>query len=365
MTMSIIPGTKKSIASIIDITKRKKAEEKLEYLSLHDKLTGLYNRYYFESELKRLNTARQIPISIAMGDVNSLKLVNDSFGHKEGDKLLNRAAMCIKGLFRAEDIISRWGGDEFLVILPKTPKKTAEEIISRIKRKCRRTSKDKIPLSISLGAATKEKPGQNINSVIKEAEDNMYRNKLLEKDSIAHSLISSLKKSLFKKGHGTRKRADRLNELSIKLGRACNLTRSELDKLSLLATLRDIGIVAIPKKILEKKEELTKSDWDIIKKHPVTGSNICKSLPLLVAIANPLLYHHEQWDGNGYPQGIKGHDIPIISRIIAIVDAYDVMTHYRVYKKTLTKDEAIKELKRYSGTQFDPNIVDDFINIIK
>ncbi|MBL7060198.1 MAG: diguanylate cyclase, partial [Actinobacteria bacterium] len=296
--------------------------------------------------------------------LNSLKLVNDAFGHEEGDKLLKRVANMIKIFFRAEDIIARWGGDEFSVILPKTPRKTTEEIVSRIRKECIKTRSSKIPLSISIGVATKEKPGQNIQSVIREAEDNMYRNKLIEKDSITHSLILSLEASLFEKSHETREHADRLNKLAVKLGRECNLAENELDKISLLSKLHDIGKVAIPEEILQNKGKLTRSEWNTIKRHPVIGSNICESTPLLVHIANCVLCHHEWWDGNGYPRGIKGDNIPIISRIITIVDAYDVMTHDREYSKAITKDKAIEELKRCSGTQFDPRLVEKFTEII-
>jgi HD-GYP domain-containing protein (c-di-GMP phosphodiesterase class II) len=192
----------------------------------------------------------------------------------------------------------------------------------------------------------------------------MYRNKLLEKDSITHSLISSLETSLFEKSHETRNHTDRLNKLSIKLGRESNLAESELDKLSLLSILHDIGKVAIPEEILEKEGKLTRSEWNTLKRHPVIGSNICESSPLLVHIANSVLCHHERWNGSGYPRGIKGDDIPIISRIITIVDAYDVMTHNRIYSKSITKDKAIEELKRCSGTQFDPRLVEKFIKIV-
>lgn len=344
---------------------REKAEENLKHLSLYDSLTGLYNRYYFEEELKRLDTARQIPISIAMGDLNSLKLVNDTFGHEKGDMLLKRIAGLIKDSFRSEDIVARWGGDEFSVILPRTSKITTEEIISRIREKCRNTNKDEIPLSISIGVATKESPDQDIHTVIGEAEDNMYRNKLLEKDSITHSLISSLETSLFEKSHETREHTDNLNELVLKLGRKLKLSESGLDELSLLSRLHNIGKVAIPEKILQKKGKLTMRDWDTIKKHPVIGSNICSSSPLLSHIANAVLCHHEWWDGSGYPKGLKGNKIPMISRVIAIVDAYDAMIHERSYKKKMTIEEAVQELKVCAGTQFDPGLVETFIDIIE
>jgi len=347
-----------------DITERKEAEDKIRYLSFHDCLTDLYNRAYFEEELKRLDTRRQLPLSFIMGDVNSLKLVNDTFGHQEGDNLLKKVAELMKSFCRREDIIARWGGDEFAVLLPQTQRGYAEEIIARIKEACRKTSRYKIPISISLGVASKEKVSQTIESVISEAEDNMYKSKLLEKKSIAGSVIASLTATLFEKNIETKKHTIRVREAALSIGRALSLSQGQLDNLSLLSTLHDIGKIAISDELLTKKDSLTKREWDIVKRHAEIGFNICESSPQLAHISETVLAHHEWFDGSGYPQGLRGEEIPVESRIIAIADSFDVMTHKQPYKDLLNKEDAVEEMKRFAGLQFDPKIVEKFLKII-
>jgi HD-GYP domain-containing protein (c-di-GMP phosphodiesterase class II) len=148
------------------------------------------------------------------------------------------------------------------------------------------------------------------------------------------------------------------------IGKTIHLPDNKIDELSLLSTLHDVGKIAVPEEIITNGRKLTEKEWIIIKKHPVIGHNICESNPQLVHIADSVLGHHEWWNGDGYPQGLRGDNIPITSRIISIVDAYDVMVSGRAYKKAVTKKEAIKELKNCSGTQFDPKLVDIFVNIV-
>jgi len=185
-----------------EITEKKIFEAEIQYLTFHDKLTGLYNRAFFEEELKRLDTQRQLPISIVMGDLNGLKLVNDAFGHEEGDKLLKSVAEILKKSCRKEDIIARWGGDEFVIIFPKTPRDVVERICERIKENCEKYNqeidkKHPIPLSIALGHATKEEKDEKMLEVLKRAEDRMYRNKLIEGKTFRDSVLKSLKNLLW------------------------------------------------------------------------------------------------------------------------------------------------------------------------
>ncbi len=348
-----------------DISGRKKIEERLSYMSFHDKLTDLYNRAYFEEELKRLDTRRQLPLSVIIGDVNGLKLINDAFGHKEGDKILKGCAEVLRKCCRAEDIVARWGGDEFSILLPKTDEDILSEIVKRVKHKSNKSRGSKIPLSISLGVSTKNKNYQDFAKVIKKAEDNMYRHKLVDSKSIISSIISSLEKTLFEKSVKTERHTEKVREMALELARSAKLPKNEMDELSLLASIYDIGKVAILDIILNKKENLSKREWETIKRHPEIGYRIALASHQLSSIAEYILTAHEWWNGTGYPQGLKGEDIPILSRIIAIVDAYEAMVTGRPHKKAVSKNAAIKELDKCSGTQFDPKLVEKFITILK
>jgi len=347
-----------------DITERKWADDQIRYLSFHDKLTGLFNRPYFDVELKRLNTERQLPISVIMGDVNGLKLVNDAFGHQEGDKLLARIAVILKESCRKEDVIARLGGDEFAIFLPRTSYKITNGIVERIRTACSQASHDPVQLSIALGAVTKEDPNQDIQDVLKEAEERMYRSKLLESKSVRASIISSLRRTLFEKSHETEEHTHRIQQLALQIGRAFGLSDSELDDLALLATLHDIGKIAIPEGIIIKPGNLSPEEWELIWKHPEIGYRIAGSSPELAPIAEAILAHHEWWDGSGYPRGLKGEEIPLISRIISIVDAYDVMTHGRPYKEAVRPEESLEELQNKAGTQFDPSLTAMFTKMV-
>ena len=347
-----------------DITEKKEKEKVIKYLSFHDKLTGLYNRAYFELELKRLDTKRQLPVSIIMGDVNGLKLINDAFGYSEGDKLLVKSAELIKDSCRYEDIVSRWGGDEFIILLPNTSNVLTEKIVNRIISSSKKINPLKIPISISFGYSTKEDISQSISKVIKDAEERMQRRKMLESKSIYGSLISSLKRTLWEKSHETEEHTERIKDLAIKLGKSIRLPSNKLDELELLATLHDIGKIAIPDAILQGKKDLNNKEWEIMKKHTEVGYHIATSCPQLVTVADDILLHHEWWDGTGYPYNLKREEIPVTARIINIVDAYDVMRNGRPYKEGIGKPETIQELKELSGIQFDPDLVSKFIKIL-
>lgn len=347
-----------------DITYRKKAEAEIKYLSFHDKLTGLYNRAYFEKELERVDTERQLPISVIVGDLNGLKLTNDIFGHAAGDRLLRRVAKIMKSSCRQEDVIARWGGDEFAIILPRTPNDKAIEICERIIKLCNNSEKRPIQPSIALGYATKEKQSTKMPSILEEAENWMYRHKLLDSNSARSSVIASLEKTLFEKSYETEEHAQRIKHLCNRLGKALGLSSTEMDALSLLSLLHDIGKIAISDTILLKPGKLNDEEWEEMKKHTEIGFRIAQSSQELSYIAEYILYHHERWDGTGYPHGLKEHKIPKLSRIITIIDSYDVMTHSRPYKGVMTHKEAIAEIKRCTGTQFDPDIAKLFIKIM-
>jgi len=347
-----------------DITLRKNNEDKIKYLSFHDYLTNLYNRAFFEEELNRLDVKRRLPMSIVLVDINGLRIINDSFGKEAGDKVLIKLAKILKECFRSEDILARLGGDTFGAILPSTSMKATLKIVKRIKEACKK-SRSKISFSISMGFSTKKNASQNINEIIKEADSNMNKHKLLERKSFHGSIVSSLKRALLERDYETEEHVTRMKKYSLKLGKELKLSENQLDELKLLATLHDIGKISIPDNIIFKPGKLNDLEWKIVKKHPEIGHRIAKTTPELTTIANGILTHHEWWDGKGYPKGLKEGEISIISRIVSIVDAYDAMTSDRPYRKALSKKDAIKELSRCSGTQFDPSLVEAFFSLLK
>ena len=348
-----------------DITEKKKAEEKIKYLSFHDVLTGMYNRAYFEEELTRLNTERQLPITIVMGDINGLKLVNDAYGHDKGDLLLKKISAILHQSFRTEDIVSRWGGDEFIAILPKTSTSNTEDIIKRIREKCRKGSTPDMPLSISLGVATKRTPSEDIEKILKSAEDKMYKNKISESEATNETLINSFKKKLRKRDYRSDKLVDKIQEYAVHIGERMNLSNLKLEELRLLMNLHNIGKLALADEILSKPGSLNKEEWKIVKKLPEIGYRIAESSEQLKPIAEAILSHHEWYNGKGYPRGIKGENIPVLSRISFLVNSFEAMTRDRPYKKRMTYNEALNEIKKYSGVQFDPKIVNIFLDLIE
>lgn len=351
---------------IIDITTQKIREDEIRHLNYHDFLTGLYNRRFFEEEKNRIDSKENLPLSIVIGDINGLKLTNDSFGHDEGDKLIITIAKILENYCPLEGVLSRTGGDEFSILLPNTSNEEAYKIIKKIETICseykRETKDEAIHASISLGCATKTSSEEDFKAVIKEAEDNMYRNKLLQNKSLHSSIISYMKTTMLEKSQETEEHAKRLIKLSKAVGVQMNLIDEHLNELEILSTIHDIGNIGISDNILNKPGILSEDEWLQIKKHPEIGYRIAMSTQQLTPIAIYILCHHEQWDGNGYPQGLKGDSIPLLSRIIAIVDAYDAMTHDRSYRKAMTKEDAILELKKHAGTQFDEEIVNIFID---
>jgi len=346
---------------------RKSSEERIKHLSFHDSLTGLYNRAYFEEELERYNFPRYYPLSIVMLDVNGLKVINDTFGHSEGDRLLQHLSQVLASVSRQGDILARIGGDEFAILLPSTTSEQAHGFCARIKQACQQ---DKIKpiylrLNISLGHTTQKGEYKEINSLLKEADRNMYQDKLFNGKSREKHFLEAFRIVLAERDPHTSDHAQRLQELALSLGKRVGLTEYQLGNLKLFALLHDIGKIGIPDSILFKTYILTPSEWEKMREHSRIGYRMAKNIPDFAPIAQEILYHHEHWDGTGYPDGLKGENIPLLSRIISIVDAYDVMQSRRPYKGAVSKAKALKEIKRCAGTQFDPQLVEIFLKIVK
>ncbi len=348
-----------------DITERVKYEEKIKYMSFHDYLTRLYNRAFFDEELVRLDNSRNLPLSIVLGDVNGLKMINDIYGHEKGDELLIKIADILKECFRSSDIISRWGGDEFIVLLPLTEQKIAQEIVTRIENACAKYSTENMIISISLGVSTKVNQDESIEKILKLAEDKMYLQKRGDEKVTHRSVMSSLKRSLYRKDFGTEDHIKRMEILALALGKNLRLAETKLNELVILSALHDIGKISIADSIIQKPGKLSPSEWELVKKHPEVGWHIAKSSMDLAAVADAILAHHENWDGSGYPKGLKGDEIPLLSRIISLVDAYDAMTSERPYREALSREQAILEIRKCSGINYDPGLVEIFMEIVQ
>ncbi len=351
-----------------DITEIKNREKEIVYLSNFDALTGLYNRSYFERNQKEIDKAKNLPLSIVIGDLNGLKLINDMLGHEKGDEVLKRMSDIIMDACEDHYIPIRYGGDEYCVVMPNTTRDQAQDFIKLIKNKCEEdklSSKSEIfHLNIALGCDTKEDMEDNLSKVLRSAEDSMYKDKLFEGRSVhsASSLISSIKAALHEKSYETEEHSARLAKYSKEVGKRLGLVDFQLNELAFAAELHDIGKIGVDDSILVKNGPLDGEEAEKVKEHPEIGYRIAKASPELSSIAEYILYHHERWDGKGYPFGIKGENIPLYSRIISVIDSFDVMTSGRPYKKAMTTCEAIKELVKCKGTQFDPKIVDIFVN---
>ena len=343
-----------------DVSKEQEQKHQILYLSNHDYLTGIYNRRFIEEEIKRLDTAEQLPLTLIMGDLNGLKLTNDVFGHIAGDKLIKKAAEVLTENCLPEGIVARWGGDEFLALLPHTTAEQAEKIVQSIKLSCSVKSESALQLSISLGYAVKAKKGESIIKVLKESEEWMYRQKLKEGKDYRNTLINTLLATLFEKSIEAEEHAERLGQYCNIMGKKLNLSSKELNELDILSRLHDIGKVAIHESILNKPGPLSEEEWDEMRKHPEIGYRIAHNTPELSAVSEYILSHHERWDGKGYPRGIKEDEIPLLCRILTVADAFDAMTSDRVYRKAISKEMALDELKNNAGTQFDPEIADIF-----
>lgn len=350
-----------------DITDRKREQEKIEYLSVHDVMTGLYNRMYYDAELDRVDSSRMLPYSIITVDIDSLKLTNDMFGHSEGDQLIIQTANLLKK-HCGNGIVARVGGDEFSILLPGVGDAELNDIVNGIHSQLEeeRNSNDESPalLSASLGYATKSRSEQTIAEIVNTAEENMYRRKLLKHQSIRSTLLSTIKELLFAKNNETKQHADRMLDLAKKIGTEVGLSEADMDALELMATLHDVGKIGINNSILSKPGMLDEMEWAEIRKHPEIGYRIALTIPELQNIASYILCHHERWDGTGYPQGLAGEEIPYISRIISVIDAFDAMTETRPYRNAVTEKEASEEILAQAGTQFDPEIARTFVRSV-
>lgn len=347
--------------TLIDNTDKVRRSEKIEYLNFHDHLTGLYNRRFFEEELKRMSVDRFYPLGLVFSDVNGLKIINDGFGHQVGDELLKRAAFILKTSVRSSDLVARLSGDEFAILIPNCNDEIIKRVLDNIKEKTKNEYIEGVQVSISNGYSIKRDDSLENQRLIKEAEDLMYQNKLFEKSSKRQQIIQSILSTLYVRHPHIQEHCERVSALAEEMAITLGMDQHEILMMRSVGLLHDIGKIATDDAILYKRGILNDDEFESIKKHSEVGYRILVQSDEFEDIAEIILHHHERVDGKGYPEGVVGEQMDVYTKILTICDSFDAMVGERIYKKQLTIGEACKELIDHSGTQFDSELVKHFI----
>jgi diguanylate cyclase (GGDEF)-like protein len=355
------------IGSLIDITARREAEDRLKFLSIHDKLTGLYNRAFFEEQLEAIRAKCTARFSLICCDIDGLKLVNDAFGHVAGDGVLTEVGRILGKCVRKGDVVARTGGDEFAILMRGAGHSEVQAVYSAMRKSVQQYNdwNPTFPLSVSLGFAVANAPGDNPYDLFKLADNNMYREKLVHGQSVRSNIVQIAMKALGERDFITEGHAERLRKIIGRMATAFGRSIGNPADMILLAEFHDIGKVGIPDHILFKQGPLTREEFSEMQRHCEIGQRIALSTPELAPIADWILKHHERWDGNGYPLMLKGEEIPLACRILAIADSYDAMTSDRPYREALSHQEALVEILGCSGSQFDPHVVQVFAQMFE
>jgi len=350
---------------VTDITQRLQSDKRLLYLNEHDTLTGLYNRRFFHEALLRMDKEQNLPFSMIMGDVNGLKLINDAYGHSVGDDLLIKIADVFRKVSRTQDVIARLGGDEFMILLPKTDMEETKALLQEIKLLLADPTDSKIAVSVSFGFETKNHMDENTEDLIIKTENHLYRHKLTESTSLLSIGVDLIMKTFLEKNLREAQHSRRVSELSEALAIKMGLKPDEVSQARLAGLMHDIGKIGINESILNLNRSLTAPEILEIRKHAEIGHRILNASSQFSEIAQDVLQHHEHFDGNGYPNGLKGNEISMIARIISIADAYDAMSSDRPYRKAFETPIILKILTENAGTQFDPAMIPLFIDLLK
>jgi diguanylate cyclase (GGDEF)-like protein len=350
-----------------------------------DPLTNVFHHRYLktrlEEELKRTRESGQ-PLAVLMLDLDNFKLVNDTYGHLVGDEALRLVTAVLHTTCRGTDVIGRYGGDEFMVILPDTTPSQAVYIAERVDRELAAqqlsVAGGAIPLHCSIGLASFPRDGDAVSELVAKADAALYQSKRaglpmarlqrvgqtqmrLEGD---FAPVSELLAALLARDPATRSHLEHVNRLAQEFAAALGLSTLDRESLLLASVLHDVGKIAIPDRVLRKPGSLAPEEQDLVRRHPIIGAMLIEHIPGFADAAVAVRHHHERFDGNGYPDGLAGDDIPVAARIVTLIDAFSAMTVDRPYHKGLRVDEAVSELRRCAGTQFCPKLVERFAAIV-
>ncbi|MDO9629852.1 MAG: HD domain-containing protein [Acholeplasmataceae bacterium] len=347
------------ILIIEDLRSELKKEKEMKKILRIDYLTNTYNRRSFDEDVLEFKES-DLPIYFILADINGIRVYNESFGFEVGDKIITYVAGVLKKFMKHPMKVYRVGGDEFGFFIKNAELDDAEELIELIKKELNNHPFE-FDIHVSFGYADIEKLNKPFPEVFMHAEKMLFSQKVYDGSSVSLRTVDVIMATLFEKSKRELNHSRRVSSMSYHIAKHLNLGATFEEKVKLSGLLHDIGKINIDSNILNKADDLTEEEWKIIKEHPRTGYMILNAVEEYRDVANIVLSHHERYDGTGYPRGLAGSYIPLEARVVSVADAYDAMTQDRTYRKALSTEDAILELRRGKGKQFDPRIVEVFI----
>lgn len=344
-----------------DITEKRIIEEENIHIANHDYLTNLHNRRYFVNAFKKFNSHKDFPLGLMMIDINGLKIINDAYGHFRGDEAIKQVANLLLKVFDQYEVVARIDGDEFAILSPHKNAIQLQDYKDKLVLLSQDIKIENIPVSLAIGFEILNDNDNDFDELLSRAEKQLYRHKITVGESIRNHAIKAILNTLTDKYKEEKIHSEKVSLLCKQIGTKLGLNKEDIDILELAGMYHDIGKISIPDAILNKPSRLTDEEYDIIKTHTQIGYQILRAADEYSGLAEYALSHHERWDGRGYPKGLKGKDIPLFSRIINVADSFEAMTADRPYRKGMPIEDAIAEIKRCSGSQFDPKIANIFL----